>query len=95
MSKPESNKPEFILCSAINYNEIIISGYRRSDCINFAIKYIAQNVTRDNSICGFLTSKNRFVGRNEAFEIAKRENQIWHKLHDGVDENILISEDLY
>jgi uncharacterized membrane protein len=95
MTKPESNKPEFILCSAIEFNGNIISGYRHVDCINFAIKHIAQNVTRENSICGFLTSKNRFISREDAFKIAKERSQIWHKLHDGVDENILVSEDLY
>lgn len=94
-SKPESNKPEFILISAIDYKGILVTGYRHSDCIDFAIEHIDNNVNRQNSICGFLTSKNRFVTRKEAFEIAKKQNQIWHKLHNGVDENILVSEDLY
>lgn len=95
-SKPESNKPEFILCSAIKLqDDNIISGYRHSDCIDTAKEYVQQGITRDNCVCGFLTSKNRFVTRKEAFTIAKKMNQIWHKLHDGIDENILVSEDLY
>lgn len=94
-SKPESNKDEFILCAAIKIHDDIICWYRHSDCIDTAQEYVQQGITRDNCICGFLTSKNRFVTRNEAFIIAKKMNQIWHKLHDGVDENILVSEDLY
>ncbi len=94
-SKPESNKPEFILCSAIMHNGDVICGYRHSDCISLAQKHIAAVIERDNVVCGFMTSKNRFITRDEAFKIAKKENQIWHKVHDGVDENILISEDLY
>jgi len=94
-SKPESNKPEDIRCSAISYLEHIICGYRHSDCIEIAINLIDKNITRDNCICGFLTSKNRFVTRNEAFKIAQERKQIWHKIHDGVKENILVSEDLY
>lgn len=95
-SKPESNKAEIILISAIKLQDgNIICGYRHSDCIDIANEYVAQSINRENCICGFLTSKNRFVTRKEAFKIAQSQKQIWHKLHDGVEENILVSEDLY
>lgn len=42
---------------------------------------------------GFLTSKNRFVGREEALEIALRENQV--KDINDIRGNRLFSEDLY
>lgn len=95
-SKPESNREEVVLISAIKLQDgNIICGYRHSDCIDIANEYVAQSINRNNCICGFMTSKNRFVSREEAFKIAKRQNQIWHKLHEGVEENILVSEDLY
>lgn len=89
-----SNNSEFILCAAYKIDDLIFSGFRHKDCLYLAAK-CAKNATKENSEAGFLTSKNRFVGRNEAFIIAKRENQIWHKMHDDVEKNILISEDLY
>lgn len=42
---------------------------------------------------GFLTSKNRFVSREEALEIALRENQVIDL--SQVRGNRLFSEDLY
>lgn len=95
-TQPESNKPEKLLCAAILYCGEIIAGYRHGDCVNIiekqnkAFKY--DKMSKD---IGFLTSKNRFVDRYEAFKIAKKEKQIWHNLHDDVEDNFLISEDLY
>ena len=57
-----------------------------------ALKQI-ERIDRDNQ--GFITSTNRYVSRQEAFKIAKANNQIYHKAHDGFDEGMLISEDLY
>lgn len=96
MSKPESNKSEFILCAAIKFKDSILCGYRHGDVVDL-IKKIQPDYKYINihETVGFLTSKNRFVTRKEAFKIAQSMNQIWHKLHDGVEENILVSEDLY
>jgi len=46
---------------------------------------------------GFLTSDNRFVSREEAFEIAKRQGQIFGRDGKGTphSEGYLFSEDLY
>ena len=43
---------------------------------------------------GFITSIDTYVGRHEAYHIAKRANQLLHDLHDQTN-LILVSEDLY
>lgn len=43
---------------------------------------------------GFLTNKGRFVGRKEAMEIAKAQNQVI-RLSGSPNTDILFSEDLY
>ena len=43
---------------------------------------------------GFLTNKRRFVGRKEAMEIAKTQNQVI-RLSGSPNSDILFSEDLY
>ena len=102
---------EFILCAAIHYLDgqkhkdqpenietgLVIAGRRHSDCYTTLMSLAGDDKKElvDREGQGFITSHNRFVGRKEAFQIAKKNNQIWHKLHDDVDENILISEDLY
>jgi len=98
-------KPEHILCSAIDYHFTIVCGRRHSDCYDI-IKNLYRMYTGkptdpddlpDRDKQGFLTSRNRFVSRKEAFVIAKTNNQFCHNIHDSDDEeeNILISEDLY
>lgn len=107
-----SEKCEYILCSAIHYDDgkqntnrrsfnypetgILICGYRHSDIISILP---TNNSIRNDGIeykCsqGFITSKGRFVGREEAYGIAKREGQLLvgadfeGKVH-------LFSEDIY
>jgi hypothetical protein len=97
---------EYILCAAIflnnpdcirhhynNYHGIIICGYRRNDCI------IILNELKNKDglqLQGFLTSRNRFVERNEAYKIAKEANQIITKKEAPHNPpGILYSEDLY
>jgi len=104
---------EFILCASIDYNGIIISGHRHGDCYE-TLKALVGEIdesklpTRDKQ--GFLTSNNRYVNREEAWVIAKENNQIVHGLKAsdrdnekldawlGLEESpksILISENLY
>lgn len=83
----------------------IVTGLRHCNCYStlssigrtLGIEGIAKNaferIDRDNQ--GFLTSSNRYVDRKEGFKIAKENNQIFHKMHDGVIDGILCSEDLY
>ncbi len=90
---------EFILCAAVTYKGVIISGYRHSDCADVLKDLLSEHLgfvdTPERKDQGFLTSHNRFVDRKEAFKIAKANNQIWHKMHDDVDGIELTSEDLY
>ena len=107
-----SEKREYILCSAIHYDDgkqnrkrrsfsypetgILICGYRHADIISILP---TNNSMRNDGIeykCtqGFLTSKGRFVNREEAYKIAFREDQ----LLEGVDftgKTMLYSEDIY
>ncbi len=105
---------EFILCAAIDYNGTIICGYRHGDCYDILTSLIGKIDTEklpDRNHQGFLTSLNRYVGREEAWIIAKENNQIKFGLnasdHDvkinfGDDsfchnepKSMLISENLY
>jgi len=106
-------QPEFILCAAINYDGIIICGHRHGDCydvLKALVPHIDPDKLPDRDNQGFLTSKNRYVNREEAWVIAKANNQIVFGLkacdHDddilikGLDikdkpKSILISENLY
>ena len=106
-------QPEFILCAAIDYGGNIICGHRHSDCYK-VLKALIGNIDTDKlpdrDGQGFLTSLNRYVGREEAWKIAKENKQIIYglKVSDRDDEkiekwlgmtekpkSILISENLY
>lgn len=100
---------EFIICAAIhfldgkNHNHqpknvttgFVIAGRRHHNC------YLTLSIIKDDettmklkNVQGFITSTDRFVDRKEAYEIAKREGQLFSGiLHD--DNPILISEELY
>jgi hypothetical protein len=91
---------EKILCATIDYNGIIVSGHRHGDC--YAVLRALTNCTNDElpgrDSQGFLTSENRHVSRQEAWKIAKANDQIVYGLtasSDTDDDAILISENLY
>lgn len=101
---------EFILCAAIDYNDIIICGHRHGDCYEILenlVGHIETDKLPNRDKQGFLTSLNRYVGREEAFVIAKKNNQIVYGLEatDNIDikgleiegqaKPTLISENLY
>lgn len=102
---------DFILCAAIKYNGLIIPGHRHGDCYSLLeglIGKISTDKLPGRNKQGFLTSKNRYVSREEAWEIAKENNQIMFGLkacdfdveiqgidYTGVHTPILISENLY
>jgi len=101
---------EKIMCSAIHYNDgfeyenepvktgFIILGRRHKDC-NRTLNRVSflQSRFLSTVIQGFMTDRNRFVDRNEAFTIAKNNNQIWHHIFDtGTDPEVgLTSEDIF
>ncbi len=103
---------EFILCAAIDYKGVIVCGHRHGDCyavLKQLIGEIDPNKLPDRDSQGFLTSENRYVGRAEAWDIAKENNQIKYGLKasdnndillkglkiEGNPPPILISENLY
>lgn len=74
---------EFILCAAINYNDIIVCGHRHGDCYEVLEKLVGKIdpdklPNRDSQ--GFLTSENRYISRSEAWVIAKERGQIVYGL---------------
>lgn len=99
---------EYILCAATHYNDgvvykeqpkniesgIVVCGRRHSNSIMTLIQLKCDGVNDKLMIQGFITSKNRFLNREDAYIIAMKENQIWHNPHDN-DSHILVSEDLY
>jgi hypothetical protein len=73
---------------------LVFSGHRHGQCIytKCAVTGLRDSASGENEQ-GFLTSKNRFVSREEALIIALRENQVMDIKE--VRGNELFSEDLY
>ena len=77
---------------------LVICGMRHCNCYSVLSGLLGDFdgkllVGRDGQ--GFITSHDRYVDRQEAFLIAKANNQIHHKLFDNDDTGTLCSEDLY
>ena len=75
---------------------IVFCGHRHGQCIytKCAITGL-KDCESGEQVQGFLTNLNRFVDRVEAWEIAKRENQILPEYLGDGNRNYLFSEDLY
>jgi hypothetical protein len=73
---------------------VVFSGFRHGHCIytKYAVTGLRDCESGKNEQ-GFLTSKNRFVNRQEGLEIALRENQVIDI--SQIRGNRLFSEDLY
>ena len=90
---------EYILCSAIDYNGIIICGHRHEDCYEI-LQGLRPDISEvelpDRTKQGFLTSVNRYVNREEAWIIAKASNQIVYGLEvsDHDDDKLLLELDI-
>lgn len=95
-------KNEYIVCAAIHFDDgktylhqpkniktgIVVCGRRHHNII-YNWNQLSNGKTRREDEQGFLTSKDRFVGRAEAGRIAFEANQIPDLT------NCLFSEDLY
>lgn len=91
---------EIIICAAVRYNDKVWRGHRHGNAIeaqrdemsysNSRKQLIKLQINKDQ---GFITSKNRYVGREEAWELAKAAGQIIERKHQT--EGYLYSEDLY
>ena len=83
--------PEVIICAAILMPDgYIIRGHRHNDCIHTRAGY-ARYLGQREVEQGFMTSRNRFVGRKEAYVI--HSNAWTHCPIEGVRD--LFSEDVY
>lgn len=95
---------EIVICSAIMTNGKIFRGHRHGDCIYTAHKFVCHNGGIDSgehhwdsSMCynqGFITSRNRYVGREEGLRIQFAAG-IESACPSGYRNRQLFSEDLY
>lgn len=98
---------EYILCAAIWYKELptsifnpinvdvgtVVCAYRHHECIHVMVSLTGKHQKDSGKyVQGFLTSKNRFVDRVEAAQIALSSNQIKKLKYSSTE---LYSEDLY
>lgn len=87
---------EKILCAAIHREgDIDMAGHPRIYCGHRHANILWQSaeVSRNPYDQGFLTSQGRFVGREEALQIARENNQVMDITE--IRGNQLFSEDLY
>ena len=96
------------MCSAIWYKDqetpvytvknidkgIVLCGFRHMNIVHQCVTLLGKSdYEMGDSVQGFLTSKNRFVDRKEALQIALAANQV--KRIEDVRGTRLYSEDLY
>ena len=93
-AKAERENREVCICAAVRLQDgRIIRGHRHDDCILTAIKLkVVDYVTQDSQ--GFVTSRNRFVGRAEGATLQNAAG-LTSKHYDGPINSMLFSEDLY
>ena len=92
--RPVFGGNEYIVCSAIDYNGIKITGYRHHNCFETLDALLGKDKYEKPANRLFLTSKNRYVDRAEGYKIARENNQLLLRHSEGADET-LISENLY
>ena len=86
-----------ILCAAVKYKDLVIPCHRHCDGYEILYTLKAENY-RTNTVQGFITTKNEFLNRQEAFLDAMACGQLsattrQHK--QDIFEIELYSEDLY
>lgn len=89
---------EICVCAAIKLADgRIVRGHRHDDCIGTVIKWrrAGQKIPdSDMEEQGFMTTRNRFVGRYEAMKL-QRKAGIPSALYGDLRGDMLFSEDLY
>jgi hypothetical protein len=84
---------EVCICAAIKMGGLIIRGHRHDDCLR---NLKARRLDAEPIVQGFITSRNRFVGREEAMRLQKAAGAKSMYSPDGeLRGDILFSEDLY
>lgn len=72
---------------------LVVCGYRHHNCLEHLSNIIdRQKMVQCGTVQGFLTTKNRFVDRIEARQIAERQSQLLPKCSKS---NELYSEDVW
>lgn len=96
-------KKEIVICSAIRWKGQVWRGHRHGDVMSVMREELSWNMTRKQITkeClgmykeqGFVTSKNRYVTREEGLALQK-DAGIESVAEGGYRGNILFSEDLY
>jgi hypothetical protein len=86
---------EFCICAAIKTDSGTIFPCRRHhQGLHLVHVTSSETITDGKNAQGFLTSNNRFVGREEAYKLQIAAG-IESKSHDGYHGELLFSEDLY
>ena len=87
-----------ILCAAVKYKDIVIPCHRHCDGYEILYKLHANSEYRVNTIEGFITIRNEFLDRKEAFIDAMACGQLSAVTRQYKQDNFeteLYSEDLY
>jgi hypothetical protein len=89
---------EFCICAAIQLGDgYIVRGHRHNDCLNtiYDLRMAGRRVGQvSDTKQGFITSRGRFVGREEALALQKAAG-IPSAAPGGYRGKILFSQDLY
>lgn len=85
---------EIVICAAVKSEcGKIIRGHRHSDCLSTGLRMGLQ-MNSKYDLQGFITSKNRFVSREDGRKIQDKAG-IPSAAEDGYRSGVLFSEDLY
>lgn len=86
---------EICICAAVKTTDgLIVRGHRHRDCFE-SIARKGKNMSKDFDSQGFITSKNRYVDREEGF-IIQVNSGIKSANPEGYNSlHLLFSEDLY
>lgn len=101
-----SNKTEYILCAAIHYldgnvwlhqpknieNGFVVCGRRHHNCFMTRKILAGEYSEHMDNVQGFVTSKNMFLNRQEAYELAIANGQLKESYSES---RTLVSEDLW
>lgn len=107
ITKAIENGFEVCICAAIRWKGKVWRGHRHGHCMEVMRQELSWTMTGEQmmkaegmfSEQGFVTSKNRYVGREEALALHKAAGIPSHaetvKEGDGYRGSIMFSEDLY
>lgn len=90
----DASKNEIVICAAVKMGRLIIRGHRHDDCLrNLHARQLDPAMLIEQ---GFVTSRNRFVSREDAMRLQKTAGAKSCYSQDGeLHGDILFSEDLY